>query len=141
MQRDCELSCGVCECGINQFECTSFIPGLHDGERDKCIIKPYLCDGDADCPDGEDESRIICPFQQGCRRGQFTCNNGQCIPAGYECDGESIYGHDCDDFSDEHRGCRRQRGESCGWFRGEDLGLCAPGLECSGWNLPRRCTW
>ena len=40
-----------------------------------------------------------------CRPNQFQCNSGQCIPESYECDGETIWGHDCDDRSDEHRGC------------------------------------
>ena len=42
-----------------------------------------------------------------CRNNQFRCNDGQCIPEAYECDGETIWGHDCDDRSDEHRGCRK----------------------------------
>ena len=56
---------------------------------------------------------MIAPFstgyscRDGCRRDQFECNNGQCIPAAYECDGYSVWGYDCDDGSDEDWRCRR----------------------------------
>jgi len=49
-----------------------------------------------------------------CRKDQFKCKNGDCIPKEYECDGEEIWGHDCDDGSDEHYRCPKQEGESCG---------------------------
>ena len=41
-----------------------------------------------------------------CRKDQFKCKNGDCIPAEYECDGEEIWGHDCNDGSDEHYKCK-----------------------------------
>ena len=36
----------------------------------------------------------------GCRGNQFTCNDGECIPADHECDNKN----DCGDRSDES-GC------------------------------------
>ena len=39
-------------------------------------------------------------FNTGCSDNEFTCNNGKCIPAEYECDNEN----DCGDGSDE-AGC------------------------------------
>ena len=56
--------------------------------------------------------QIIAPFltvnscRGECRRGQFPCNNGQCIPVEYRCDREVLLGYDCDDGSDEWR-CRK----------------------------------
>ena len=38
------------------------------------------------------------PLAIACDSSQFTCDNGQCIPASYECDG---YHFDCGDDSDE----------------------------------------
>jgi len=106
VQQNCKLSCGLCDCDRDQFTCTSFIPGRHDGRQRKCIPDYYQCDGDRDCPGGEDEGRRIC-LNRGCHIDQFQCNNGQCIPSEYLCDGESILGYDCDDRSDEDwRNCR-----------------------------------
>jgi len=151
MRLNCALSCGECECDGNQFECSSFVPGRHDGAREKCIPEYYLCDGDRDCPGSEDENRRFCiggSSQEGvgrCRNNQFECNNGQCIPEAYECDGETIWGHDCDDRSDEHRGCNRfgrfrQYRETCGWYNGRDYGTCDSGLYCAR-GSPGRCYW
>ena len=39
----------------------------------------------------------LCMFKGGCDSTEFTCDNGDCIPQNYECDGIS----DCDDKSDE----------------------------------------
>jgi hypothetical protein len=45
-------------------------------------------------------------FNTGCTMEQFMCNNGQCIPSGWECDLFT----DCSDNSDEHEECP---GEFC----------------------------
>ena len=53
------------------------------------------CDGFRQCYDGSDE--LNCPNRT-CAHHQFTCNNGRCIPASYECDLDN----DCGDNSDEN---------------------------------------
>ena len=54
-----------------------------------------------------------------CARNQFRCNDGQCIPARFECD-EIV---DCEDRSDEHSDCPVEPGQLCG---PNDL-ICADG--------------
>lgn len=48
---------------------------------------------------------ISAASHQPCRSGEFMCNSGLCINAGWRCDGDS----DCDDQSDE-RNCSEYRG-------------------------------
>lgn len=50
----------------------------------------YVCDGEPDCLDGEDE--LDCPAST-----FFTCDSGEGVPASFACDGEA----DCQDASDE----------------------------------------
>jgi hypothetical protein len=83
-------------CRSDQFTCD-------DG---RCIPASWECDGLNDCGDFSDE---LCttssasftdttPITPGtCRSDQFTCDDGRCIPASWECDGLN----DCGDFSDE----------------------------------------
>ena len=41
-----------------------------------CIDRKYLCDGDEDCVDGDDE--LNCTTRT-CQPNEFRCNNGKCI--------------------------------------------------------------
>eukprot|EP01084_Bolivina_argentea_P005058 9567_1 len=108
----CDFS--LVECPPDYFMC------LSTGE---CLPNFKTCDGILDCEDGSDEGRthncsqkiiakhceelvISYNFMHGhddrfhqSWSGQFKCNNGQCIPAEYACDG--IPG-DCVDLSDEY---------------------------------------
>ncbi|KAE8631853.1 hypothetical protein XENTR_v10001329 [Xenopus tropicalis] len=70
-------------CLTNQFQCM-------DGA---CIPALWLCDGDKDCPNGEDE--VSCSKKMACNG--FQCKNGHCINSTSKCDGHS----DCADGSDE----------------------------------------
>ncbi|XP_031570827.1 uncharacterized protein LOC116305127 isoform X2 [Actinia tenebrosa] len=64
----------------------------------QCINKELVCDGDAFCSDGSDETNCKC-FSH-----QFSCSNGECIEASQLCNGNE----DCVDGSDESR-CNEDR--------------------------------
>ncbi|XP_078069987.1 low-density lipoprotein receptor-related protein 1-like [Mustelus asterias] len=70
----------------------------------QCIPRRWLCDGNADCKDGSDESLEIC-YVKTCHLHEISCGPGssQCIPVSWKCDGEK----DCDNGGDE---------ENCGTF-------------------------
>ncbi|CAH2292847.1 very low-density lipo receptor-like isoform X1 [Pelobates cultripes] len=70
-------------CSASQFQC-------QDGE---CISKLWHCDGDKDCPFGEDE--VACPRKIPC--SGFLCKDESCLTLAQRCDGKS----DCTDGSDE----------------------------------------
>ncbi|XP_069107317.1 prolow-density lipoprotein receptor-related protein 1-like [Argopecten irradians] len=67
----------------------------------RCIPKQWKCDGDIDCPNGEDE-RISkgCPPAH-CKRDEFMCKNRRCIRNIFVCDRDD----DCGDNSDEPPSC------------------------------------
>lgn len=67
----------------------------------ECIMHRYLCDGNLDCVNGEDELGCL---NHSCNHStEFRCNSGNCIASTWECDGEV----DCSDSSDEHNACRK----------------------------------
>jgi hypothetical protein len=49
-------------------------------------IAMWYCDGENDCPNGEDEPSN-CKQSGTCFGDLFTCDNGSCIPRLYICDG------------------------------------------------------
>lgn len=61
-----------------------------------CIDRQWLCDGGADCPNGDDESMPNCQNKT-CRDDQFQCNDMTCIPGHLMCSGAA----ECPDGSDE----------------------------------------
>lgn len=65
-------------------------------DRLSCIHKSFLCDGDRDCPDGEDEDSTNC-HNITCRADQFQCKDKTCIPGQLYCSGSA----ECKDGSDE----------------------------------------
>ena len=83
-------------CQSNEFQCN---------KDHRCIPNHWLCDGDADCLDGEDESeKANCPGavkSNHCTAKEFTCANLECVLSFWRCDGDP----DCMDGSDEI-GCK-----------------------------------
>lgn len=74
-------------CDPDQFTCIA---------NGQCIALSWMCDGQADCPDGSDEYNDQCQ-KRSCSNEEFTCANGKCITKRWKCDQEN----DCDDNSDE----------------------------------------
>ncbi|XP_067949896.1 low-density lipoprotein receptor-related protein 2-like [Watersipora subatra] len=84
-ENDAVLNCKSQECPFRWFSCES---------NYRCIPEWQVCNGIDNCRDNSDET-TKCPE---CHPvGDFTCNNGQCIRASYECDFDT----DCTDGSDE----------------------------------------
>ena len=76
-------------CPFDHFKCK---------KNGKCIHSSWLCDGEADCVDGGDESKELCD-KRTCSPSQFACKNGKCILSHFKCD--SI--DHCGDNSDEEK--------------------------------------
>ncbi|KAJ9584467.1 hypothetical protein L9F63_021192, partial [Diploptera punctata] len=93
----------------------------------RCIPKSWMCDGDMDCSNGEDEpSHCSSSDFHSCDPTYFKCKNNKCIPGRWRCD----YDNDCDDHSDEEGCTPRECSES--EFRCND-GRCIRGiLHCDG---------
>lgn len=66
-------------------------------DRITCIHKSWLCDGEKDCPQGDDETAPNC-LNITCRPDQFQCKDRSCIPGHFHCSGKA----ECSDGSDEH---------------------------------------
>lgn len=65
-------------------------------DRISCIKNAWVCDGQKDCPGGDDEMPPICRNVT-CRADQFQCRDQSCIPGHLHCSGKP----DCSDGSDE----------------------------------------
>lgn len=75
------------DCSITQYECAN---------TSVCISRSQLCDGNTDCPDGDDEMSAECDTFA-CYETEFMCSSGSCILKSWTCDGD----RDCNDGSDE----------------------------------------
>ncbi|XP_063679805.1 low-density lipoprotein receptor-related protein 1-like [Bolinopsis microptera] len=74
-------------CQEHEYECS-------DGS---CILLHWLCDGTADCDDGNDEADCQYNGPEVCEENEWQCGNGLCISLIFRCDDEV----DCADRSDE----------------------------------------
>lgn len=77
----------VAPCLNHQFKCE---------KSQKCIHNSWICDGEVDCPDEEDEADKTC-LARSCANNEFKCSNGKCIKERAKCDGTNH----CSDGSDE----------------------------------------
>ena len=73
-------------CETTQFQC---------GNSSHCIENDYLCDGENDCFDSSDETKMLCSNRT-CNGKAFKCD-GICLLQSQVCDGKK----DCDAGSDE----------------------------------------
>lgn len=62
--------------------------------RELIVFLKQVCDGESDCPGGEDEQN--CPANH-CGKDQFACSNDTCVGFGHVCNGE----RDCPGGEDE----------------------------------------
>lgn len=66
-----------------------------------CIHRSWICDGEQDCPSGDDEMMPNCQNIT-CRADQYQCADKSCIAGHFHCSGKA----ECRDGSDELN-CRK----------------------------------
>ena len=88
-----EQNCNDYSCYGKQFKC----PG-NETQSGFCIPEDKKCNGSPDCPGGQDE--VGCPPRE-CPTNHFSCQNDNCIPNVWVCDGDN----DCGDNTDEMDTC------------------------------------
>ncbi|CAL1537090.1 unnamed protein product, partial [Lymnaea stagnalis] len=79
-----------------------------------CVPPSWLCDGDKDCLNGDDE--LNCSISR-CDSKQFECSSSsklRCISISWQCDGEK----DCDLGEDEAPEECRTKTKKGAWSRG-----------------------
>ncbi|XP_076114053.1 low-density lipoprotein receptor-related protein 4-like [Mytilus galloprovincialis] len=80
-----------CTCPDHFFSCGNCI----------CIPKKWVCDGDNDCSNNQDEKHC----DQTCLPNHFTCNNQRCVKIEWLCDGDNDCGDDSDELSCPSKNC------------------------------------
>ena len=96
--------------------------GNLEDKLDNCA---YGCSNGKCSEPGKDtfsgEDSFISDVNNGCSNGEYTCNNGKCIPKDYVCDGED----DCNNGEDE-KGCSVPQDT----YVGNDTSACEVGAPC-----------
>ncbi|XP_071956697.1 low-density lipoprotein receptor-related protein 4-like [Antedon mediterranea] len=109
-----------CNCEKDEFTCE-----LESGDCE-CIAVQWICDGDKDCPNGQDE--LNCESST-CSSNQIACANGKCISKSWQCDLDN----DCGDASDEI-GCDEVNCEGSNKFRCDNKNCIYNRWVCDGDN-------
>jgi len=95
----------ISSCSSEDFFCIKL-------DRVKCIPRSYVCDGENDCGNNEDEKNCTGKIEIVCRSVEYSCLNGtevkKCIPKDFLCDGD----YDCDDGQDELN-CSHNNDHTC----------------------------
>lgn len=68
-----------------------------------CVHRSWICDGEQDCPGGDDEMMPNCQNIT-CRADQYQCADKSCIAGHFHCSGKA----ECRDGSDELN-CRKHQ--------------------------------
>jgi len=61
-----EIHCNLHTCSSDQFRC----------DNGRCLMSRWVCDGDKDCPNGEDEPEKECTLRT-CDPSYFKCANNK----------------------------------------------------------------
>ena len=94
------LILGIPTCAADQIACmpaglSKTSDSLARSGSVDCISSQWLCDGEEDCADGEDERNCTKPE---CPSDRFNCSAvNKCMPNSWKCDGDN----DCDSGEDE----------------------------------------
>lgn len=134
--RDCsegedEIDCHLNTCSDGNFRCNS---------TGKCIPLLWVCDNELDCFNLDannnltglslkidDEDPLMCSSQK-CDSTYFKCQNNQCIPGRWRCDGHQ----DCRDGSDEHNCLARECNQVIEFACKSDSKCIHKSLKCNG---------
>ncbi|XP_048001348.1 prolow-density lipoprotein receptor-related protein 1 [Leguminivora glycinivorella] len=111
------------QCGSGAAPAPACEQGKFHCGRGRCIDELYVCDGDADCPDGSDEDSSPtgpCANRTCTDAQNFKCDSNRCIPKTWICDGQ----RDCLDGSDESESACAEH------VCGPDQFLCASSRRC-----------
>jgi hypothetical protein len=84
---------------ITRGTCYRFIDNCDRGPWPLCLDWREICDGKADCFNGDDEQMCEELEINQCTDDEYRCHNGQCIPSAFAREG--LLYNDCLDGSDE----------------------------------------
>ncbi|KAK7507346.1 hypothetical protein BaRGS_00001281, partial [Batillaria attramentaria] len=132
-----------CSCAVNRelqadgYTCTGKVQALPcahsqfacEDEEHTCIPLRFKCDGQANCPDGSDESDKTWLFM--CDHDMFDCGNRRCIFAQFVCDGERdcLHGTDESEENCKNHSCPEEHSKCANFSQ------CIPDVwRCDGEN-------
>ena len=86
-------------CNITPTHCPQ--PSRFSCGDGQCVPQSFVCDGGADCANGNDEANCTTLVKICDEENQKQCANGDCLSKAWWCDGDA----DCTDGSDENEEC------------------------------------